>query len=325
MKIRLIIISAILCLTFVGCGKKNVDNTTQMEETQEIEQIEQEEENLDINIFTKNNTIEYKLFVSEDDNFENDISYMEMPYDFISRIEEGSIITIPYDEEIRLDFNNNLPKDKKVEFSKIFINKNGETDIENLQPLQINENGFADFKHTYDKNNNEIEGVIYEITSKGKEDKFYRYCFAIKIDNQPVKENNIKTVTGYLSPEEQKTYELYKQAKEQKSLVNLEPITISKFYAQAIMEKDYDLAYSFYNQDSNVPKKDEFIKIMQNLDENTKQQYVDNMKSVSSGKFIKENEQKGYIEYELNADHLMAIDVVKDSNEIWKIAYLPIQ
>ena len=50
----------------------------------------------------------------------------------------------------------------------------------------------------------------------------------------------------------------------------------------------------------------------------------ENIKAERTITTIEETKEKGYIEYELQKNHSMAIDVTKD-NDIWKIQYIPIQ
>ncbi len=99
---------------------------------------------------------------------------------------------------------------------------------------------------------------------------------------------------------------------------------VLKLYTQAILDKEYSLAYTLY-QDYNNTTEEDYIKIIKSLSKETKEDYISNLKAAADGKFIEDNKEKGYIEYEIVKDHPMAIDMIKDKDGIWKIQYIPLQ
>ncbi len=324
MKNKLIVICIIFSIFLAGCGKKNKQDVTEPTSDTTIsttEGTQEEQEKEDISIFTKEMEISYEKFISKDGSFENDEKYNNMVKDFIAKLDEDKLPQLTKDEEIRIDFNN-LEKIKKAQLftTKIKQDKDYEFDIKGID-LEIDKNGFANFKHSYDDKDKYLEGVIYEVTVE-LEDEVCKYAFAFKIDNKTAPNNKSYALTGYLTSDEQKVYDSYKQDKNIKVLSNNEPLTMLKFYTQAVMEEEYSLAYSLYY---NNMTEENYIKVMKSFSKELKEDYISNLKAAVEGKFIEDTKEKGYIEYELVKDHPMAIDMIKDSNGIWKTQYMPIQ
>lgn len=324
MKNKIIIASIIFSVAITGCSK-NKQNVT--EPTTDIQVSKEEKETPDILIFTKDADVQYeKYFLKADKSSKDEERYENYIMHFKDKLEQGKLIELSNNEDIRLDFNKDLPKDRNISVEKSYIKESSKSD-NTLQTdtfnMKIDENGFVDFKHTYDEKDISLKGIIYNI--KVNEDKdFYSYIFGLKIDNKIDENNQDNKMTGYLSLDEQKIYDSYKKDKNIKSLANKEPMTIAKLYANAMINKDYDLAYSFYDTQSEKPSKEEYLKLVNSLDKDIINQYVDNIKGIEKGKFIQEN-NKGYIQYELTPDHPMAIDMIKDKDNVWKIQYLPVQ
>lgn len=326
MKNKLIVICIIFSIVLVGCGKKNKQEVTEPTSDTTIstteEQTQEEQEKQDISIFTKDMEISYEKFISKDGSFESDEKYNNMVKDFIAKLDEDKLPQLTKDEEIRVNFNDNIPKNKGAKLSTTYIKQNGELIVSDSH-LEMDENGFSDFKHSYDDKDKYLEGVIYEVTVE-LEDEVCKYAFAFKIDNKTTPNNKSYALTGYLTSDEQKVYDNYKQDKNIKALANNEPLTMLKFYTQAVMEEEYSLAYSLY-QDYNNTTEENYIKAMKGFSKETREDYISNLKAAVDGKFIEDTKEKGYIEYELVKDHPMAIDMIKDSNGIWKTQYMPIQ
>ncbi len=327
MKNKIIILSIIFVISLVGCNKQNTETTSESTSdmsTSANNEEETQQDSTNISIYTKNGDIPYEKFIYEwEGNTVNQDDYLKSESDFIDKLDQNELSQLELEEEIRLDFSNNIPKEVKVE--KTYIKQDRSQNYkEDVQIKNSKDNKFIDFIHSYDNSDKYLQGLIYNITVKWEEGTCI-YVFAFKIDNNSTPNNKPYSVTGYLSSSEQKTYDSYKADRNIKSLLNLEPITIAKFYAQAIMEEEYDLAYSLYSENSEKPTKDEYIKIIKGLDKTIKEQYITNIKAVEKGKFLVDDENNGYIEYELVADHPMAMDMIKDSDGVWKVKYMPIQ
>ncbi len=327
MKNKIIILSIIFAISLVGCRKQNGETTSESTSDVTISATNEEEvkqDITDISIYTKNGNIPYEKYIYEWAGIStNKDEYLKSESSFINKLDQDKLKELDFEEEIRLDFSNNIPKDVKVE--KIYIKQDRSQNHKDDVEVKKDEEGkFIDFIHYYDKNDTYLQGLIYNVIVEWEEGTCI-YAFAFKINNNITENNNPYSVTGYLSSDEQKIYDKYKLDRNIKLLLNIEPITIAKLYVQAIMEEEYDLAYSLYSEDSEKPTKDEYVKTIKGLDKTIKEQYVNNAKAVEKGKFIAENENKGYIEYELIQDHPMALDMVKDSDGIWKLKYIPIQ
>lgn len=327
MKNKIIILSIIFVISLVGCNKQNTETTSESTSdmsTSTNNKEETQQDSTNISIYTKNGDIPYEKFIYEwEGNTVNQDDYLKSESDFIDKLDQNELSQLELEEEIRLDFSNNIPKEVKVE--KTYIKQDRSQNYkEDVQIKNSKDNKFIDFIHSYDNSDKYLQGLIYNITVKWEEGTCI-YVFGFKIDNNSTPNNKPYSVTGYLSSSEQKTYDSYKADRNIKSLLNIEPITIAKFYAQAIMEEEYDLAYSLYSENSEKPTKDEYIKIIKGLDKTIKEQYITNIKAVEKGKFLVDDENNGYIEYELVADHPMAMDMIKDSDGVWKVKYMPIQ
>lgn len=316
--ILIIGLGLVLALSLVGCVKKSVPQTTTGQTTETTTQTqEQEKDKTDISIFTKDEQIEYEKYF--DDN--------EVLLDFEYKAKENKLKQLENNEKIRIQFNEELPKDKKVSVSKIYIKQDGkggtENIVEDMSSLEIDENGYIDITHSYSTEDKYLYAIAYEVIASWS-DVSAKYIFGFKVDNNTTTDEKQYTVTGYLSSDEQKIYDNYKKDTNDSLLSNASPVTIAKLYAQAIIEENYDLAYSLYGKSNELPTKEEYIKIMNGLNNDAKQQYVNNVKSVENGSFIEDSDNSGYIQYELVADHPMAMDMIKE-NGVWKLKYMPIE
>lgn len=332
MKRNLILVGVIFTLTLTGCfNKKNKEeNTTEItsdtttvseENTTELENIVDKTE---LSIFTKNEQIQYIKTVSNNSNFDND-EKMQMILNFYNKRQEDKLVQLENEENIRIEFPNELPKDSKINIIKTNVKQNGKGSTENVVEnivVDINKNGDADFKHTFDKKDKYLDLIVYEVLVNWN-DTLVKYDFAFKVDNRNIPSNKPFSVTGYLSSEEQKIYDNYKKDKKIEVFKNLEPTKVIKYYTQAVMEKEYNIAYTLYKDyDAENMTEEKYIQNMKNLSEDLKEDYISNLKEASNRKFIEESNEKGYIEYQLEEGHPMVMDMIKDNN-IWKVQYMP--
>ena len=329
MKKKLIAIGIIFSLILAGCSKQDEQSTTTetttnttTSTTQQEEPEEVQKNKTDISIFTKDEEIEYSKISDRDENFDNNDEKVKMVLDFINKRAEDELIQLENDENIRIEFPHELPKDSKVNIIKTYVKQNGKGGTENVDEsmvVELNKNGNVDFKHTFDTNDKYLDLVIYEVLISW-DDILVKYNFAIKVDNRSTPNNKPYAVTGYLSSDQQKIYDNYKKDKNIDVFKGIEPTTMVKYYTQAIMEQEYNIAYTLYKGEDE----ENYMKIIKSFDEDLKEDYISNLKAAANGKFVEETKEKGYIEYELQKNHSMAIDVTKD-NDIWKIQYIPIQ
>lgn len=326
MKNKLILLCLIFSIILTGCGKKNKQDITEhtSDITTTIEKQDDKKEIPNINIFTKDIEIPYEKFIKNKNNIEDDEKYTTQIKDFI---DENKLSAIPQNTEIRIDFNSfDIDKIKDISLNKIYVKQDKEYTFETKGTIQkIDENGFINFEHNYDNKDQYLKVIIYEVIVE-LEDTIYKYVFSFKIDNKIEEDIKPSSLTGYLTQDEQKVYDSYKKDKDVKILKDKEPLTMLKFYTQAIMEEDYSIAYSLYQDYKQEGMTEEnYIKAMESFSKETKDDYISNLKSAVNGKFIEDSKEKGYIEYEITEDHPMAIDMVKDKNGIWKMQYIPIQ
>lgn len=321
-----ILIALVFSLLFVGCGKKDNSKTTEpttettTETTEETElETEEEKDPSNISIFTKDMEIKYDKVFNKEGKFEG-------VNEFLDYYTEGSdkLIEIPKDENIRIEFNQNIPKDENINISKIYIKQNAksgvpDTIVEDMS-VSINKNNDLDFKHTYDDKDKYLMGIIYEFyIDLGY--TYAKYSFYTKINNNTTENKTPYVITGFLSSDEQQIYDRFKQDNKIDVFKDKEPKIMVKFYTQAIMEKNYDLAYNLF--DDEISKED-YIKTLKDFDTNTLNNYVKTLKASLDGEFKKDNEENGYIEYEETKGHPLALDMIKIDG-IWKVKYLQSQ
>lgn len=327
MKNKIILMFIVYIFLLTGCFK-NKDKTTEPitnNTTNETEnnQNSKQEDKTNISIFTKDLEIEYEKTLSNNAYFEPILNEY-----FINKLKEDTLLQLNNNENIRIQFKEDLPKDKKVSISKIYIEQDSQDNISLIiedkeEFSNITDDGYLDIKYNY--NNTDKENYVaigYEIIASW-EDVFARYIFGFKLnnDNKDTLNNNSQNITGYLSSEEQKIYDKYKEDKNIDVFKNVEPKTITKYYVQALTEEEYSLAYTFY-QVQNIKNEQQYLDLMNNKE--FRDSYLLELKGATSGEFVKESEDRGYIKYEIEQGHTKAIDFVKE-NDIWKISYLPVQ
>lgn len=331
MKKKILILAIIFTFTLTGCFNKDKNSqqeptndmttSTSSENSENTIEDETEKDKTDISIFTKDNEIPY-IKVSNNSEENNKVIL-----DFIKAREDDKLIQLENDENIRIEFPKDLPKDKKVNIIKTYVkedNKGGTKNVVENMLVEINKNGNIDFKHTFDTKDKYLDLAVYEVLINW-EDASVKYNFAIKIDNRTIPNNRPYNVVGYLSEDEQKIYDNYKKDKNIGVFKDVEPLTMVKYYTQAIMEKEFNIAYTLYKDyDSENMTEEKYIKIMKSLSQDDMKNYIENLKVIAEGEFIEEGKDSGYIQYSFSNNHPMAIDIIKD-NDIWKIQYIPMQ
>lgn len=158
---------------------------------------------------------------------------------------------------------------------------------------------------------------IFLITGCGKKDKQETENTENVETNTEITTDTTENDTIALSENEEKLYEEYEKNGEINIFENEEPLTILKIYAKTIEEEKYDLSYNLF-KDKEEKTKDDYINSLKNV----KEAYLNDLKEALNGKFVEEDKDKGYIEYEISPDHPLALDMIKDNN-IWKVSYLP--
>lgn len=299
-------------VTLTGCFNNNSDTQTE----QNIQTETTDEQNNDILITAKNATILYDKYESQTEDFEQtNPDYKNRFLNFLNNLDEDNLIPLSNRDEIEIDFTKNIPISVKIK--KTYADKNNEyvTEDENGQ---IDEQGYL--KIVTDFKNSNIKGCLYEVVAQ-YDNIFVSYIFGIKSNDFELLDEN---VTGYLSSQNQQIYDKYKNNTDINLLKNLDPVVIAQFFAQSLLEGDYDLAYSFFAQTDNLPTQYDFTKGLKNLYKPTKDEYIKNLKTVQNGSFVKEEEGKGYVQYEVMPDHPMALDFVKN-NDVWQVIYTPIE
>lgn len=320
MKKFFLLITLISVFALTGCFN-NDDDYTQTEQNEQIEQID--EQNTDIVITAKDTTILYEKYKIISEQFEQtDENYKNRFLTFLNNLEEDNLLSLSNGEEITIDFIQNIPT--KVELTKTYIKTidddtiNEDDYITKDEKVEIDEQGYL--KIITDFENSDIQGCLYEVVAQ-YDDVFISYVFGIKYSDYINLDNN---KTGYLSSKDQQLYDKYKNDNDTSLLKNLDPLVIAQFFAQSLLEGDYDLAYTFFAQTDNLPTQYDFTKGLKDLYKPTKDEYIKNLKAVQNGTFVKEEENKGYVQYEVLEDHPMALDFVKN-NDVWQVIYTPIE
>lgn len=139
-------------------------------------------------------------------------------------------------------------------------------------------------------------------------------------DVENKEDETTETIEGYLSKDEQETYNQYKNG--EIDLIDAEPLEVAKFYVQSMLEKDYKLTYSFLTGHIQFqkPSEDEFIANFSEVRANELETFIENLKAVENGEFVSISEDYGYIQYEVVDDHPLALEVTKVDG-IWYVAY----
>ncbi|WP_128102121.1 RNA polymerase subunit sigma [Paenibacillus sp. DCT19] len=129
-----------------------------------------------------------------------------------------------------------------------------------------------------------------------------------------------------LEQDEKRIYEQLKDGLDESVLLNVDPMSVAKMYVYSSYQGDYDVTYSLYTQregyvawsrveDQQIPEKDR----------GNKEQITANFRIIEQGEFYHQDEYEGYIQYEKEAGATSYFQMIKDENNIWKVAFMPLQ
>ena len=137
--------------------------------------------------------------------------------------------------------------------------------------------------------------------------------------------------TFMLSSEEQLVFDLFKVSKDDTLLMDLEPISIAKFYIEALLNKDYETQYAlYYTEDLGEGGMgwtlEEYLKIPEK-DRGTEDFIYKSLTPLANGEFIQTEEDFGYIKYERVEEGSseainMGFQMKKGENNIWKVCFM---
>lgn len=288
-----------------------VENTTKPEENSE-DLNESEDESIElsrsVDIYTKDLFIDY---VTNDENFMNTM---------MSKLTEDTLQYLEYDELIRVV----LPSPAVSMYleKRSILNDNtvdAETQVLDGTLLEV------DLTNLYPKEH-DIQAIIYNLQFKFENDDIYNYSFGIKTLDYNTPTEEIPTITGYLSYEEQFVYEDYKSTFDKVNLQGFDAISMAKLYVQSVMEGAYDVSYSLLTKSNTIaidkPEEENFINGFNETSPSVKEEYIYSIKNIENGEFILINENEGYIQYENTPDHPLAIGMIKVDG-IWLVEYIP--
>ncbi|GIW50570.1 MAG: hypothetical protein KatS3mg080_1181 [Anoxybacillus sp.] len=131
--------------------------------------------------------------------------------------------------------------------------------------------------------------------------------------------------TFALTPHEQQAYEAMKKDLNEEHLKELNPISIAKIYVQASLDGEYDVVYALYTDrlDRIRWSKEEDEKIPPS-DRGTREMILTQFQGIEKGIFIQTSEDEGYIKF-TNENGKFGFQMIKDDDDIWNVAFMPIQ
>lgn len=244
---------------------------------------------------------------------------IDKTYDVSDDIEnikkETSLSKISDNDIIRIDLLENLPK--KMSIEKVYIT-GGTVNIEKV-PTMEKEKGIIDFTNEYIKDKN-INEMIYNITYISNDKSTFLYSIRIGMDkkenqNIPKKDEEKPENINILTEDEKIYYDEYIKEKDENVLLEIEPLSVAKFYMQAEIDKNYDLGYSLwvsYNGDDK--NKTKYLNLRKMMDIND----TNALKSIQSSSFTKIDENNGYVQYDNDKKLLLR----KNDRGIWKILFI---
>ncbi|ANX11026.1 RNA polymerase subunit sigma [Fictibacillus arsenicus] len=131
-----------------------------------------------------------------------------------------------------------------------------------------------------------------------------------------------------LTPAEEVIYQKFLQDLDEQHLKGLNPVSISKLYVQAQLDKRYNAVYALYtDREGYVQWTKEDDERIPESDRGTIINTLTTYNNIDSGNFIPDGDHNGYIEYEAsqNADAKSGFKMVKDEDGIWNVSFMPIQ
>lgn len=319
MKRKILAIALVGAISLTGCGSSGTDNTenTTNEQSSQSEDttIEDTEQQKPINISAQDSTIIYQYFENDADKFNKDSIVPKFEND----VYEDNLLPLVDNQDIKIDFGSNNPK--KVYVKKTYLNKDDTTKTDK-EDLKLDENFVVNIKTEF--KSKDIKACLYEVVA---EYEGLYVCYAFGIKNADYIDDS-KNIVGFLSEADQKTYDDFKntflETGDKASLKNLNPILISQFLVQALMEKEYGVAYALYAPSDALPTEYDYSMAIKDLSKAKKLEYIEGLKKAKDGKFVEEEkDKKGYVQYEPTPDHPMALDFVKN-DDTWQIVYMPV-
>lgn len=131
-----------------------------------------------------------------------------------------------------------------------------------------------------------------------------------------------------LTNAEQQIYQEFQQSLDINKLKDVEPISIAKFYFQAGIDKKHDVEYALYTD------REDYIRWSKEEDEKipekhrgTKDYLLGISKNLAKGTFVATTDLTGYIEF-ISADDTQTkhgFQLIKNENDIWQVAFMPLQ
>ncbi|WP_145408520.1 RNA polymerase subunit sigma [Paenibacillus xylanexedens] len=129
-----------------------------------------------------------------------------------------------------------------------------------------------------------------------------------------------------LEHDEKRIYQQLKDELDESVLLNVDPISVAKMYVYSSYQGDNDVNYSLYTQregyvawsrseDQQIPERDR----------GNQEQIAANFRNIEQGEFYNQSEYEGYIQYEKEAGATSYFQMIKDENNIWKVAFMPLQ
>jgi hypothetical protein len=148
----------------------------------------------------------------------------------------------------------------------------------------------------------------------------------VYVSDPPEEEKRAKATNFELTKEESDAYGWFTLDHNRQYLKELSPISIAKLYVQAQLDKDYSTQYALYTsrEDRRLWTLEEGLDQSEKEDL-SREEILDSLGWITSGKFIKEDEISGHIEYTDENGNLKGFRMIMDEDGIWKVAFLPVQ
>lgn len=318
-KIIIFVIIAIIIVGLIYAFLNGKDKNEKQEETTEIteettsETIESTAETTtedkkepiaNIDIYTINGSLDMLKEKMDTKKFDKTVYFEEyIPFLQNSTLKKANV---PNNETIRIDLQNNVPKDLKV--VKVCVRDDTNT-FENVD-LTEKEKGIIDFANKYDINDKNLKEIIYSVVYTSNNDNVFIYSIRINIEKkkEPIKEKTVNILTE----DEQMFYDEYKKEKDENVLLEIDPISVAKFYVQAIFEKEYNLSYALLiNSDDKNTNKQAYINAIKGIDKKE----IELLKGIKDASFVETDKNNGYAEYAKDKK----INLQKNERDIWKI------
>jgi hypothetical protein len=261
---------------------------------------------------------------------QDDMVYRFMGEDFLSKESVLTYLQEKYTEKTALKIIEEIPfvvKDEKLAQPHKFITGNLQWADGEIQQFseEDKKTRLVKFKVPVENvDQYQSFNLILQYENGWKLDHKLPFSYGDNTEATSERDTAVKEFT--LTDTEKAVYEKFAADFNEDHLRHLEPLSIAKLYVFADLENNQEAVYALYTDKEGYVQwsKEEHIKMSGN-EEHSKEKTLSVFNGLQDGKFIKTEEDGGYIEFYKADGSMMGFQMVKDEDGIWNVGFMPIQ